>query len=841
MPAPAPLLPGPALPTILLATGDPTLAQELRQLLAPAGYRVRGPAATEAEVLPLIRSNRPALVLLDLLLAGPPAPLALAAQLHELDVPFVYLVADADGGLTPETQATQPAGCITHPCRRQDVLTTLELAWYRHTHGPAARGQQEQQLQIALTDALSGAGTWEARLLQVAKLLRPHVPFDYLILGLKNDHSANVFRACAFLQTGPDTYQTIWLREFLQAARLTWDDAMQVLDANPYDAPTLSNGDDFAQACRHNPLKRLLAASYQLQSNLMIPLKTAQHGTFFFSFYSAQPASYRPEHLHLLERLQPSLALTLDRLMAFEEIEAQKQVTAAELAIIQAFTRGQPYAATIEQVAVVIDGLIPCDLLSVYRAGMRLEGSVMDVTFVKQAGAFAPFALIDLLPQPEDQPQWQRKLDEISAVFGRAGLYVGESYAQLAHQNEVTRFYSNSLGLHSCVIVPIVIKGQPMASLVLASRQAYGFSQQDFQLFQRLGLQMALGFENHLAFERIEGLRQQLELENSYLLEEVKTKADFEQIIGSSPLLQHVFRSVGQVAPTDYTVLLLGETGTGKELIARAVHNRSARKGKPLIKINCATLPPQLIESELFGHEKGSFTGATEQRIGKFELANGGTIFLDEIGELPLELQPKLLRVLQEKEFERIGGKRQLTSDVRIIAATNRNLQQEVAAGRFRADLYYRLHVFPITMPALRERLEDLQPLAAYFLRKIAKQLGKPLTGLSVDSLRQMLAYHWPGNVRELEHLLERAAIMATSPVVSLVEPLGAVAAAPASPAAGIKSFEQAERDNLLAALELTHYRIRGAAGAAALLQLKPTTLEAKMARHGIVRHPPAP
>jgi transcriptional regulator with GAF, ATPase, and Fis domain len=319
--------------------------------------------------------------------------------------------------------------------------------------------------------------------------------------------------------------------------------------------------------------------------------------------------------------------------------------------------------------------------------------------------------------------------------------------------------------------------------------------------------------------------------------------------------LLEVFRSIGQVAPTDYTVLILGETGTGKELIARAVHNRSTRRDKALIKVNCAALPPQLIESELFGHEKGSFTGATDKRIGKFELAHGGTIFLDEIGEMPLELQPKLLRVLQEKEIERVGGKGPIPCDVRIIAATNRNLQAEVLAGRFRADLFYRLNVFPVRLPALRDRKEDLMPLAMFFLQKISKKLGKKLSGLSEASLRQMHAYGWPGNIRELEHLLERAAIMSPTPVVSLVEPLvggapadglqpapvpnGAAGARPpgAGPLPVAKPYEQAERDNIMAALRLSNYRIRGKGGAAELLNIKPTTLEAKMARMGINRN----
>jgi transcriptional regulator with GAF, ATPase, and Fis domain len=366
---------------------------------------------------------------------------------------------------------------------------------------------------------------------------------------------------------------------------------------------------------------------------------------------------------------------------------------------------------------------------------------------------------------------------------------------------------------------------------------------------------LTLTIDRLLAFDHIERLSERLRQEVTYLQEEVKTGANFEEIIGQSPQLLEVFRSIGQVAPTDYTVLVLGETGTGKELIARAVHNRSARKGKALIKVNCAALPPQLIESELFGHEKGSFTGATEKRIGKFELAHGGTIFLDEIGEMPLELQPKLLRVLQEKEIERVGGKGPIACDVRIIAATNRNLQEEVAAGRFRADLFYRLNVFPVRLPALRDRKEDLLPLATFFLQKISKKLGKKLSGLSEASLRQMQQYGWPGNIRELEHLLERAAIMTTTPVVSLVEPLGGQAPAdgpqPAAAASGstvtgpavagtpptAKPYEQAERDNIIAALKQSNYRIRGKGGAAEILDIKPTTLESKIARMGITRN----
>ncbi|MBD0257610.1 MAG: sigma 54-interacting transcriptional regulator, partial [Cytophagales bacterium] len=429
---------------------------------------------------------------------------------------------------------------------------------------------------------------------------------------------------------------------------------------------------------------------------------------------------------------------------------------------------------------------------------------------------------------------------------GEAWLGVGEAHSQLAGRSTVLRRYSEALGLKTSLVKPVTLHGKTVASLLLASRSAYAFTGKDLALLEQLSLQLALGLENQMAFERIEALSRQLELEKTYLIEEIKTTRNFGEIISTGPAMQYVFRQMGQVAPTDFTVLILGETGTGKELIARAIHENSPRRQRTLIRVNCAALPPQLMESELFGHEKGAFTGATERRIGKFELAHGSTIFLDEIGELPPELQPKLLRVLQEKEIERVGGKGPIPCDTRIIAATNRNLKQEVAAGRFRSDLFYRLNVFPITLPPLRERKEDILLLATHFLEKIAKHLGRPLRGIAQASVEQMLAYPWPGNIRELEHTLERAAILSPTPVVELALPVSpAPPAAPGTPApaapAPVKSLQDAERDAILAALKLANNRIRGKGGAAELLKVKPTTLEFKIKKLAIARQLNAP
>ncbi len=342
---------------------------------------------------------------------------------------------------------------------------------------------------------------------------------------------------------------------------------------------------------------------------------------------------------------------------------------------------------------------------------------------------------------------------------------------------------------------------------------------------------------------RAERTIQSLTVEAEYLREEIEALQNFGEVIGESKELRRALREVHQVAPTDSTVLILGETGTGKELIARAIHSASIRKDKPMIKVNCAAIPQALMESEFFGHEAGAFTGALKKREGRFELANGGTIFLDEIGELPLDVQAKLLRVLQEGEFERVGSSRTIRVDVRIIAATNRNLQDLMREGKFREDLYYRIHVFPIRIPALREREEDVLLLAQIFADNFAKKMGRKLKPLGAEARMRLKVYPWPGNVRELQNVMERAVITSTEGELNLQSALPDLAGetprrVEASDAKVWKAqeLEDIERKNLLRALELTGWRISGKDGAAQLLGLKPSTLTSRMKALGITR-----
>jgi formate hydrogenlyase transcriptional activator len=339
--------------------------------------------------------------------------------------------------------------------------------------------------------------------------------------------------------------------------------------------------------------------------------------------------------------------------------------------------------------------------------------------------------------------------------------------------------------------------------------------------------------ENALAFQEIAVLKNKLAQEKLYLEDEIRSEMSFDEIVGESPLLRSVLKQVETVAPTDSTVLISGETGTGKELIARAIHNLSPRRERTFIKVNCAAIPAGLLESELFGHERGAFTGAIAQRIGRFELANGGTIFLDEVGDIPLELQPKLMRVLQEQEFERLGSTRTTRVDVRLVAATNRDLSEMVAARSFRSDLYYRLRVFPLHMPPLRERQDDIPALVRYFVEKHARRMNRTVDTISVETLDLLVRYPWPGNIRELENLIERAVIISPGPVLRV--PLSEIKST-LEPVADNLTLQAAERDHILKALDATNWVLAGPRGAAARLGMKRTTLQSKMRKLGVMK-----
>ena len=408
-------------------------------------------------------------------------------------------------------------------------------------------------------------------------------------------------------------------------------------------------------------------------------------------------------------------------------------------------------------------------------------------------------------------------------------------------------------GFRSLIVLPLIVQGKSIGTLNLGSLHPMQYGEGEAELLQEVANQLALSVENMREYEEIGRLKAQLERENVYLREEILGEHNFEEIVGCSPPLTSVLHTIDRVAPTDTTVLILGETGTGKELIARAIHSRSARHKHPLVKVNCGAIPSGLIESELFGHMKGAFTGALERRTGRFELADKGTIFLDEVGELALDMQVKLLRVLQEHEFEPVGSSRTVKVDVRVIAATNRNLEQEVAAGRFRADLYYRLNVLPIRVPSLRERRTDIPQLAMFFIQRHAKRIGRTIEGVTKDSMERLTRYAWPGNVRELENVIERALVLSKGGLLDIASDfLPAVTAipravptrpieepshtAPAGPPSGSGTLEDVERAHIVATLTRTRWVVEGPSGAARILNMHPNTLRSRMKKLGVER-----
>jgi len=431
------------------------------------------------------------------------------------------------------------------------------------------------------------------------------------------------------------------------------------------------------------------------------------------------------------------------------------------------------------------------------------------------------------------------EMDPAGLVWRTQQPLVSSSVDELArwpHLLEQVQAY----GVQSCCWLPLTTARRRLGTLVLTSKLSSAYDPADLGFLQQVARQVAVAVENALAFQEIEALKEKLAKEKAYLEEEVRTEHDFGDIIGESDGLRRVLKLVETVAPTDSTVLVGGETGTGKELVARAVHELSPRKGRTFVKLNCSAIPTGLLESELFGHEKGAFTGAICQKVGRFELANEGTLFLDEVGDIPQELQPKLLRVLQEQEFERLGATRTIRVNVRLVAATNRDLARMVADGRFRSDLYYRLNVFPLVLPPLRERSEDIPRLVRHFTQRFARRMGRRIETVPTAVMDALVRYPWPGNVRELQNVIERAVILSPGPTleVSLVD-LKAVpppASTVASPGETPVALVDAEREHILAALVATGWVAGGPKGAAARLGMKRSTLLWKMKKLGIAR-----
>jgi len=625
-------------------------AHDLQLILEKANYEVIGISRSVDQALEQIQTEKPDLVFVDIMLKGSRNGIELAQILKENHIGFIYISANSSKSILDQAKITQPYGFIVKPFREQDVLTTLEIAFYRQEYSLESQLMQQFQLQNNIAEIIKSNLKWEDALLAFAKVVQTFISFDYLEVGFLNTtHYANL----GVMRKNVDDYQIINPEKFSKIADISIKELDETykkskIDLNPvvYSEESLINNFQVA------PIKGLISHNFGIKSYLVFPLSIAAIQKFHFTFYSRNFNVYSPENIAVLSNLE---------------------------------------------------------------------------------NTFVQF---------------------ITKMYPKTNSYSDQKEA--------------------------IIKE----------------------------------------------------------IKPINKSVGFEGIIGNSSQMITVFDYIRKVAPSDTSVLVLGESGTGKEKIAQSIHTLSPRKNKPLVIINCGAIPENLAESLLFGHEKGAFTGAMDKRIGKFELADGGTIFLDEIGEMPMELQVKLLRVLQEREIERIGGASPIKIDVRIIAATNKNLEEEVAAGRFRMDLYYRLHVFPIIVPSLKKRKEDIPELANHFIKVYSEKMGRKSPLLSDFALQQITNYNWPGNIRELEHVIQRTILLTDGNTIKDIElsTSSKMHAEQASESFSIKTILENERDYILYILKKCNGKISGIGGAAEILDIHPSTLNSKIKKLEIKR-----
>ena len=584
------------------------------------------------------------------------------------------------------------------------------------------------------------------------------------------------------------------------------------------------------------------AKTIGLGSGVRIPLTTPHRRLGVFGINRDTVNPFNEEEISFLWLVGRVVAFALDDGLNLRRAQQQNERLKLLLNLTNRITSNLQPRELLREIAASIREVMHCDVVAVSLLDPESGKSRLYALDFPQGKGFIREGHVHVITGPS-----QRVLETLKPViverFDPADI-PPEIYAEVLAE-----------GLKRTCLIPLVNRGRALGILSIARTSEVNFTSEDVDFLSRASGQIAIAIENALAYHEISQLKDKLAQEKLYLEEEIRSEMNFENIIGNSPALKNVLELVETVATSDSTVLLLGETGTGKELIARAIHDRSRRKDRTFVKLNCAAIPTGLLESELFGHEKGAFTGAIAQKVGRMELADQGTLFLDEVGDIPIEIQPKLLRALQEREFERLGSTHTRRVNIRLVAATNRDLEQMIAAREFRSDLYYRLHVFPIRIPPLRERKEDIPQLVSYFVQKFAKQMQKKIEAISPAVMKGLTAWDWPGNIRELENFIERAVIVTRGK--SLEAPVGdlrktntvvfphaeqprveQVAGGRTESQSGQTSvadeYERRQRDEIIRALTARKGRVGGADGAAASLGMNRTTFLSRMKKFGI-------
>ena len=557
------------------------------------------------------------------------------------------------------------------------------------------------------------------------------------------------------------------------------------------------------------------------QSFCLVPLTTAVRRLGAMGFSSLEKEAYSETDVEFLCQIANQIAATVDNVLHHQDLIHDRDRLRLLLEVTESIASHRDLEELFRDLAHRLPKVVPFDYINAV-----LHEPALDVMRLWLLVTSIPSTIIPGLEIPVDESPggWVWKTQQPLTVNDVAQERRFPKVMALLREN----------GIQSFCVVPLTTAQRRLGAMGFGSLQPRIYQESELAFMRQVAKQVAVAVDNALAYDNIAQLRDKLAKEKLYLEEEIQTDYNFEEIVGDSQALKRVLKAVQTVAVTDSTVLILGETGSGKELVARALHNLSDRRERTFVKLNCAAIPTGLLESELFGHEKGAFTGAIATKIGRFELADSGTLFLDEVGEIPPELQVKLLRVLQEQEFERLGSTRTIRVSVRIVAATNRDLRHMVEEQKFRSDLYYRLNVFPITVPPLRERAEDIPMLVRHFAQKFAQRMKKRIETIPSESMRALQNYAWPGNVRELENFVERAVILSSNS--DLFVPIAELKRPSSTPNGSVVTLEDAEREHILKALRDAQWTIGGPAGAAAKLGMKRTTLQSKMQKLGITR-----
>ena len=803
---------------ILIIEDEFIIANDLRNILKNLGYDVVAMVDNYQDALEVLKKQSVDLALIDIILKGDKSGIDLAHEIKSTSaIPFIFVTSHTDESTLSKAKSTDPYGYIVKPFEEREILASIEIALYKKENENISKQEFEKNLLLEISKDLSGATSKKELIQSVENRLSGILPD---IAGSTIALSANQ----------PEPGFNYYLQD--SGSEIPIDDSQLFLD--PFIEFVLQKGsleeialkDASEEFPKSQFLQSLLVRGITQIISLPIVVSGGRQGAVLLQFVATVSSS---SSRRLLSGVAELLSMSVTNRISDEEIRRSQGLQRLQLDLTNSLDNKSSVETQLQRIIKVLEEVTPFHLVVLYSHAKTTPRLLLfNKIGFEEYQVLDESALINVLQLKESAIQ-----QLLPNVEGVRVAPEGE------HQSEARLLFLKRYGIQSLLQIPIGNTQEEWFCLDICSRVASVYNNKHVHLAARLRSTLRLLLENIFAFEAIHQLTDQLQHEKQYLMEELESSFRLDGMTSHAANMQQVIVRVETVATTDASVLIQGETGTGKELTARAIHRNSTRSKKPFIKINCAAIPSQLIESELFGHEKGAFTGAHDRRIGKFELANKGTLFLDEIGELPLELQPKLLRALQEGEFERLGSNKTLHADIRLICATNRNLSQEVNKGNFRADLFYRISVFPIDLPPLRERREDIEPLAISFGREICEKQGSSFFGFADPTLASFSSYHWPGNIRELRNVVEQLCILYRNKWMHWDMPEGIdfnppEVAGEIAPKDLKSNILQTERDNILVVLRKTAGRIRGDQGAASILGMKPTTLEYRIKKLNI-------